>query len=124
LPKRGDKMITGIGIDIIEVERIKNSIEKNPRFLNRIFTPNEASYCLGKKNKYQHLAARFASKEAFFKALGKRIKWTDVELINLASGKPQLHIKSKERFSFSRVQVSVSHLADYAAAVVILEKEK
>jgi len=117
-------MITGIGIDIIEVERIKNSIEKNPRFLNRIFTPNETNYCLGKKNRYQHLAARFASKEAFFKALGRRTKWIDVELANLASGKPQLNIKSKEKFPFNEVHVSISHLADYAVAVVILEKEK
>jgi len=117
-------VITGIGIDIIEVKRIKNSIEKNPRFLQRIFTPQEITYCQGKKNKYQHLAARFASKEAFFKALGKRIKWTDVELGNLPSGKPQLKIKARERFSFRRVNVSVSHLVDYAAAVVILEEKK
>lgn len=117
-------MITGVGIDIIEVGRIKNSAEKNPRFLQRIFTPQEITSCQGKKNKYQHLAARFASKEAFFKALGKRIKWTDVELVNLTSGKPQLNIKAKERFSFRCVHVSVSHLADYAAAVVILEAEE
>jgi len=117
-------MITGIGIDIIEVKRIKNSVEKNPRFLQRIFTSQEITYCQGKKNKYQHLAARFASKEAFFKALGKRIKWTDIELVNFPSGKPQLNIKAKERFSFKQVQVSISHLADYAAAVVILEEEE
>lgn len=117
-------MIAGIGIDIIEVERIKNSVEKNSRLLPRIFTPREISYCQRKRNKYQHFAARFASKEAFFKALGKRIKWTDVELVNLASGKPQLNIKSKERFSLSSIHVSISHLADYAAAVVILEEEK
>ena len=116
-------MITGIGIDIIEVARIKKSAEKNPRFLQRIFTPREISYCQRKKNKYQHLAARFASKEAFFKALGKRIRWTEIELMNLSSGKPQLNIESKERFSFSHVHVSISHLADYAAAVVVLEGE-
>jgi holo-[acyl-carrier protein] synthase len=116
-------MITGVGIDIIEVARIRNSVEENPRFLQRIFTPQELTYCLGKKNKYQHLAARFASKEAFFKALGRRITWTDVEMVNLSSGKPQLNIKAKKRFSFSRVHVSVSHLADYAVALVILEAE-
>jgi holo-[acyl-carrier protein] synthase len=117
-------MITGIGIDIIEVERIRNSVEKNPRFLQRIFAPQEIIYCQGKKNKFQHLAARFASKEAFFKALGRRIKWTDVELVNLSSGKPQLKIKAKERFPFQQVHVSVSHLVDYAAAVVILETKE
>jgi len=117
-------MISGIGIDIIEVDRIKKIVKKRPRFQRKIYTPQEINYCQGKKNKYQHLAARFASKEAFFKALGKRISWTDVELINLVSGKPELKIKSKDRFSFSHVHVSISHLADYAVAVVILEKEK
>ena len=115
------KMVLGIGIDIIEVTRVRNLAEKKPRFLKRIFTSEEVEYCSKKKNSHQHLAARFAAKEAFFKALGKRIKWTDVELYNLPSGKPQLKIKDKERFSFSEVHVSVSHLAEYAAAMVVLE---
>lgn len=119
-------MITGVGIDIIEVARIKSLVEKSPRFVQRIFTPQEISYCQEKKNKYQHFAARFAAKEAFFKALGRRIKWTDVGLINLSSGKPQLEIKEmklKERFSFNKVHVSIAHLSEYAAAVIILESE-
>lgn len=117
-------MITGVGIDIIEVARIKSLVEKNPRFIHRIFTPQEIHYCQGKKNKYQHFAARFAAKEAFFKALGRRIKLTDVGLINLSSGKPQLEIKEiklKEKFSFDEAHVSIAHLSEYAAAVVILE---
>jgi len=114
-------MVLGIGIDIIEVTRVRNLAEKKPRFLKRIFTSEEVEYCSKKKNSHQHLAARFAAKEAFFKALGKRIKWTDVELYNLPSGKPQLKIKDKERFSFTEVHVSVSHLAEYAAAMVVLE---
>jgi len=118
------KMVLGIGIDIIEVARVKNLAEKNPRFLKRIFTAEEVAYCSQKKNSHQHLAARFAAKEAFFKALGKRIKWTDVELYNLPSGKPQLRIKDKERFSFTEAHVSLSHLAEYATALVILEGEK
>lgn len=116
-------MIAGIGIDIIEVERVKNLVEKTPRSLEKIFSPLETQYCLQKKNKYQHLAARFAAKEAFFKALGRRISWTDIELDNLPSGKPHLNIKSKERYSFDKVHVSISHISDYAVAVVILEKE-
>ena len=115
-------MIAGIGIDIIEVERVEKFVERTPRALEKVFTPKEAKYSLDKKNKYQHLAARFAAKEAFFKALGKRIAWTDVELFNLSSGKPELNIKEKERFSFDFTHVSISHLADYAVAVVILEK--
>ncbi len=117
-------MVKGIGIDIIEVERVKKIAEKNPKFLNRIFTSREVSYCLKKRNKYQHLAARFAAKEAFFKAIGKRISWKEVELFNLPSGKPQLEIKSKEKFSFVDAHVSISHLKEYAVAMVILEGEK
>lgn len=114
-------MITGIGIDLIEVDRIKKLIENNSRFLQRIFSPQEISYCQKKVNKYQHFAARFAAKEAFFKALGRRIKWKDVGLINLSSGKPELEIKEKERFPFERAHVSIAHLSEYAMAIVILE---
>jgi holo-[acyl-carrier protein] synthase len=117
-------MVLGIGIDIIEVTRVKNLAEKNPRFLKRIFTDEEVEYCSKKKNSHQHLAARFAAKEAFFKALGKRIKWTDVKLYNLPSGKPMLKIRDKERFPFSEVHVSLSHLADYATAMVVLERKE
>ena len=117
-------MITGIGIDIIEVKRIKKLIEGNARFLKRIFTPKEIGYCLEKRNKHQHFAARFAAKEAFFKATGKRIGWKDVELINLPSGQPLLKIKPRESLNFDRAHVSVSHLEEYATAVVILEKIK
>jgi holo-[acyl-carrier protein] synthase len=117
-------MVIGIGIDIIEVERVKKLAEKHPRFLERIFTPREIDYCLQKRNKYQHLAARFAAKEAFFKAIGKRINWKDVELFNLPSGKPQLEIKSKENFSIQEAHVSISHLKDYAVSSVVLEGKK
>lgn len=117
-------MILGTGIDIIEVERVKKIAEKTPRFLEKIFTPDEIDYCLKKKNKYQHLAARFAAKEAFFKAIGRRINWTDVELTNLSSGKPELKIKNKERFRVEKAYVSISHLKDYAVAAVILEEKK
>ncbi len=115
-------MIVGIGVDIIEVERIRRLAEKSPRFLTRVFTPEEIQYCEGKKNKYQHLAARFAAKEAFFKALGKKINWTDVGIVNHPSGKPQMIIASKESLPFDETHVSVSHLRDYAVACVALEK--
>jgi len=117
-------MIIGIGIDLIEVERIKKLAEKSPRFVQRIFTPHEIDYCEGKANKHQHLAARFAAKEAFFKALGRRIKWTDVGVTNLPSGQPQLDIKEKERYPFARTHLSVTHLAAYAMAFVILESQE
>jgi holo-[acyl-carrier protein] synthase len=115
-------MITGIGIDIIEVERIKKLAEKSPRFLEKIFTPAEIAYCSKKKNKYQNYAARFAAKEAFFKALGKRVHWKDIKLVNLPSGKPRLELKNQKKWTFAKAHVSVSHLAEQAMAMVILEK--
>lgn len=115
-------MITGIGIDFIEVERVRKLAEKSPRFLERVFTPVEIAYCSKKKNKYQNYAARFAAKEAFIKALGRKVPWLDIELANLPSGQPRLELKGAQKWPFDRVHVSVSHLAEHAMAVVILEK--
>jgi holo-[acyl-carrier protein] synthase len=115
-------MIIGIGIDILEVARVQKVVERNTRFLDRVFTEEEVQYSLPKKNKYQHLAARFAAKEAFFKAIGKRISWTDVEVRNDPSGQPKLFVHAKEDFGFSRSLLSLSHLAEHALAIVILEK--
>jgi holo-[acyl-carrier protein] synthase len=115
-------MIIGIGIDILEVGRIQKVVERNARFLDRVFTEREIQYSQPKRNKYQHLAARFAAKEAFFKAVGKRISWTDVEVVNEPSGQPRLVVQAKEDFGFTTSHLSLSHLAEYALAVVILEK--
>lgn len=114
-------MVVGIGVDLIEVERIRKILEKTPRFLTRIFTADEADYCLKKTNTHQHLAARFAAKEAFFKALGRRISWREVEVLNLPSGKPQIRFHSRDKLPFEEAHVSISHLAEYALAMVILE---
>jgi len=115
-------MIKGIGIDIIEVERVQKLGSRSPRFLNKIFTPGEIAYCSRKANQFQHFAARFAAKEAFFKALGRRIPWKDVELLNLTSGKPTLALKDGPSWPFRQAHVSVSHLAGHALAVVVLEE--
>jgi holo-[acyl-carrier protein] synthase len=115
-------MIIGIGIDIIEVQRVQSLAEKSPRFLRRVFTSKEIRYCETKKNRFQHLAARFAAKEAFFKAMGRKIHWTDVGVTNLPSGKPILEVKTKKSLPFDAAHVSLSHLKDYAIALVFLEK--
>lgn len=116
-------MILGIGIDMIEVARVQRAVERNPRFVDKVFTPGEIAYAEGKKSRFQHLAARFAAKEAFFKAIGRRIHWVDVETVNLPSGQPQLVVHSTEELGFTRSQLSISHLADHALAVVVLEKD-
>lgn len=113
-------MIIGIGIDLIEIERIKRACEGNPRFLERIFTEREREYCFKFNNPYEHLAVRFAGKEAAFKALGHRISWKDVEILNEASGKPNIFIKNLDKNV--KAQISLSHNRAFAGAVVILEK--
>ena len=90
-------MIEGIGIDIIEIDRIKESIELyGDKFLDRIFTKTELDYCLNKKNMYQHLAARFAAKEAVVKAIsaGKKngFRWKDIEIYNEFNGMPSVKL--------------------------------
>ncbi len=117
-------MIIGIGIDIIEVGRVRRAIERTPRFADRVFTPAEIAYSEGKASKFQHLAARFAAKEAFFKAIGRRAGWTDVETVNEESGRPYLVVRSGEDFGFSRSHVSLTHIGELAVAVVVLEKDE
>src|SRR6476659_3892843 len=90
-------MITGIGIDVVQNDRIRNSIERfGDRFLKRINTEGEMEYCKKCAQPEIHYAARFAAKEAAFKALGTGwsagVKWKDVEVVRLTSGKPELHL--------------------------------
>src|SRR6188508_553371 len=90
-------MIIGIGIDVIQNDRIGQSIQKfGARFLNRIYTEGEQEYCARCANPAIHFAARFAAKEAAFKALGTGwaagVKWKDIDVQRLASGQPELHL--------------------------------
>ena len=125
-------MTFGIGIDIIEVSRIQKEIFKiDGAFKARVFTNSEINYCEPKITKEQNYAARFAAKEAFFKALGsgwsKGFAWTDVEVAHEESGKPYIitHGKVKEFIAQNQIiniQVSISHIKDTALAIIILEK--
>lgn len=122
------------GIDIIEVERIKNSIEQTgENFLHRVYTQHEIEYCESKNaNKYQHYAARFAVKEAVFKAVASlladkySISWKNVETINDENGKPTIKFVSltreveKELSKIISIDVSISHIKEYAVASVSL----
>jgi holo-[acyl-carrier protein] synthase len=114
-------MILGIGVDLIEVARVQKVIERNPRFVEKVFSPGEIAYVEGTKNRFQHLAARFAAKEAFIKAVGRGVSWTAVEVVNLPSGKPTLVVRDGGDYGFARSHVSLTHLAEYAVAVVVLE---
>ena len=125
-------MIYGIGLDIIEVSRIEKQISsERKRFQQMLFTENEIKYCEHKRNKSQNYAARFAAKEAFFKAIGTGWRngtgWKEIEIVNDELGKPEivLHGKAKkiiEENGISNIFVSLSHLKETAVAVVILEK--
>ena len=121
-------MILGVGIDIVEIERIKTTLEKwGDRFLKKVFTDDEISYCNSKAIPYQHYAARFAAKEAFYKALPKNseyaVSWQDIEVISQKSGNPVIKfIHKKEELSSIKIHLSLSHSQNSAVAVVVLEK--
>ena len=113
------------GTDIIEIERIKNAVEKyGGKFQTEIFTEKEIEYCESKKNqKYQHYAARFAAKEAIFKAisskLGRNYSFGDFEIINDETGKPEVHLQA-EINEIESIDVSLSHCKEYAVASVVV----
>src|SRR5262245_64180456 len=93
-------MITGIGIDVVQNERIRDSIQRfGDRFLNRIYTEGEIEYCKKCAQPEIHFAARFAAKEAAFKALGtgwaRGVKWKDVEVVRLPYGRPEIHLQGE-----------------------------
>ena len=119
------------GTDIIEIQRIQNSIEKlGEKFLNRVFTEKEIEYCESKnKQKYQHYAARFAAKEAAFKAISWKIKdkydikWTDFEVLNDEQGKPCISMYCIDYEDIENIDLSMSHCKEYAIAnVTVLAK--
>jgi len=125
-------MILGAGIDIIEVERVKKQVETSAGFIERLFAPVEIEYCRSKRHAAQHYAARFAAKEAFFKALGsgwrEGMEWSEVAVVNDELGRPELKLSGKAlevaaRVGVERAHVSLSHLKDTACAVVILETD-
>ena len=124
-------MIIGIGTDLIEVERINKQLAKDLGFKERVFTDNEIKYCDQKKFNAQNYAARFAAKEAFFKAIGSGwrggMAFREIEVINDDLGKPGiiLHGKVKNyvnKLGVLRVHVSLTHIKEVASAMVILEK--
>ena len=120
----------GIGIDVVETGRIRQSLEKfGPRFVERIFLPGEVAYCQAMKQPELHFAARFAAKEALSKAfgtgIGGAVGWKDLEIVRERGGAPwvRLHGGAAElaaRIGLTEVRVSLSHTAHYAAANAVI----
>jgi len=121
-------MIFGIGIDIIEIDRIKQSVDRfEEHFLNKLFTTTELEYSLSKGNKYQHLAARFAAKEAIAKALAtgwsEGFRWKDIEIYNEPNGMPKVRLLGnlKDFLGDSKeLKISMSHSQNYVTCVAII----
>ena len=117
------------GTDIIEIERIKDSIEETQgKFCERVYTKKEIEYCESKKaQKYQHYAARFAAKEAVFKAVSNKLEnkydlgWKDIEILNDENGRPYVNKnKLKDIVEFEDIDISLSHCKQYAIATVVI----
>lgn len=114
--------IVGLGTDLIEVERIKAFAEK-PGALSRIFSDEEIAYCLARKNRYQHLAVRFAAKEAVYKALPfDGVAFKSISVVNLENGRPAVHVNDR-RFDGLNVLISLSHTEHYAAATAVVYRD-
>jgi len=118
--------LIGIGIDVVEVERIAEALERHgPAFGERIFTERERSYCSSQKRPALHYAARFAAKEAVAKAfgtgIGKDLGWLDMEIVRRPSGEPALELSGvgkayADAHGITDVKISLTHARDYAAA--------
>src|SRR3954467_11836146 len=122
-------MTSGVGIDMIEVERVAEKIGKEGGFRELVFSKTEIGYCESKTNKYEHYAARFAAKEAFFKALGtgwsEGTHFNEVEIIHNEQGKPGLVLMGATQQTLAApgkliVSVSLSHLKTIATAIVVI----
>ena len=120
-------MIKGIGIDIVEIDRIRDAVQRwRHKFLEKIFNDSEISYCYKRKSVFQCLAARFAAKEAFIKALsdseagGRVPNLKDIVILNNPSGKPYITVCGELPVQYV-ISLTLSHERHYAVAMVILE---
>ena len=123
-------MIKGVGIDMIEVERVADKIGKELGFRELVFSENEIIYCEKKTNKFEHYAARFAAKEAFLKALGtgwvSGTAFNEIEITHDENGKPEMNLTGLTlttitSLGINKISVSLTHISKMASAVVILE---
>ena len=126
--QRKSGMIAGIGIDIIEVERMGEKLAKENGFVDKVFSKQEQQWCDDKPNRLEHYAARFAAKEAFLKATGKGMMLTydlhKIEIVTDEDGKPLLvlrdELRTMQQVHGWKIHVSLSHIKSAACAVVVL----
>src|SRR6266516_708578 len=112
-------MALGVGIDLIEIERVERALERRPRLADRLFTPAELAYARERARPGRHLAARFAAKEAVIKALGQGVPPRQIEVV---SGEPptlKLHGQAAELAGETQIAISLTHSRDTAAAVAV-----
>jgi holo-[acyl-carrier protein] synthase len=123
-------MTRGIGIDMIEVDRVAHKIEKNNGFREMVFSVKEIEYCETKTHKFEHYAARFAAKEAFLKAIGTGWKngtsFYEIEILNDEHGKPEMHLLGEtlntlKPLGIRSIELSLAHLKTIASAVVLVQ---
>ena len=124
-------MITGLGMDIAEVDRIRAAIERHGQgFLTRVFTPAEITYCERHRNRFERYAGRFAAKEAAMKALGTGwrhgVRWRDIEVVRNAAGKPSLELHGAageiaKKLGVRNISLTITHTHYTALAQVIFE---
>jgi holo-[acyl-carrier protein] synthase len=127
-------MVHGVGVDIVEVERIRRAISQyGEKFIRRIFTPEEVAHCAGKKDAVLRYAGRFAAKEAAFKSLrgrwGKGMRWLDFETLGTEVTPPALRLTGgaaamQAEAGVTALHISISHDRHYAVAVVVAEKDE
>lgn len=121
------------GVDMVDCKRLERMIQRHgERFLARVFTEKELAYCQGRKSSVQHLAGRFAAKEAVLKVLGtgwrSGINWTDIEVRNLPSGQPKVYLTGRcreiaDELGLTVIHVSISHIPTHAIASAMGEAE-
>lgn len=122
-------MIHGVGVDLVRIERLREVAEKwGARFLERVYTEGELSYCFKKKNPYLSLAVRFAAKEALIKAAGADVPvaMREIEVINYHTGKPTIRVSGRlgslfEKRGIHGIHLSLSHEREYGIACVVIE---
>jgi len=115
-------MIRGVGTDMVEIERIARVCARQPRFIERILTPAERAYCHSRRaNPAQHIAGRWCAKEAIAKAVGRPLRWQEVEILPDANGKPVVHLHgaSAQAVGEGQLLVSITHTRALAQAIAL-----